>query len=101
MKKFQLVIAALVVTGMAAASATSEAKVRDPISRKTSPERGFFESRPSSSAARVNSSYVRTNRAATPAVASRPATSTNSVVTKREVIQAPVAQPRSRFIRTR
>lgn len=96
---------ALVATGFVGVAANAEAKVRDPISRKTSPERGFFESRPSTSAVRTNSQYVRSNVVpSSNVIVSRPATSrTGTVVNSRgEVISAPAAvQPRARYIRVR
>ena len=101
MKKLQLVIAALVFAGMVADSASSEARVRDPISRMTSPERGFFESRSSGSSAR-SSSYARSGaRVSTPAYVARPAAVSQGAVVTREVVPAPVAQPRAVQPRTR
>lgn len=49
-----VLLMSLVVLGLSVSSA--QAQVRDPISRKTSPEKGFFESRSGSSTSRGYSS---------------------------------------------
>ena len=99
--RIRLIMATLVVTGMVALSASSEARVRDPISRKNSPQKGFFESRPSTS------TYVRsTTRYASPVIVSSPAVNrlNNTVITTAPSVPVQYvqpAQPRSQYIRVR
>ncbi|XZE33418.1 hypothetical protein SH501x_004201 [Pirellulaceae bacterium SH501] len=49
MKTIRFIVAAIVATGMLAMASPADAKVRDSISRKFQPEKGFFESKSSSS----------------------------------------------------
>lgn len=49
MKTIRYIVAAVVATGMLTVAAPADAKVRDPISRKFQPEKGFFESKSNSS----------------------------------------------------
>lgn len=50
MRTIRIIVAAVVATGMLSIVAPADAKVRDPISRKTQPEKGFFESKSTASA---------------------------------------------------
>ena len=116
MKSLHLLVATLVITGMVSASASSEARVRDPISRKNSPQKGFFESRPSSSQY-SRSQYARSvPQTTSQVVVSSPTTVGPTVVTAPSTVitstpaystqPTPVqygqpARPTSRFIRAR
>ncbi|AMV32344.1 hypothetical protein VN12_09485 [Pirellula sp. SH-Sr6A] len=49
MKTIRYIVAAVVATGMLSIVAPADAKVRDPISRKFQPEKGFFEGKSTTS----------------------------------------------------
>ncbi len=96
MKNIRSTIVLAVFAGMMIAPAIGEARVRDPISRKTSPEKGFFQSRPSSSPART-SSYVQGSRVVAPTY-SAPVATGGTIVTAPSVQPQRVVNPAPQFV---